>query len=205
MQTKISNRDEKKKAAPATAKVNYVEKNDWWMEQECRPQAIIDVMVREGIKDVNKFLLWLVEYEPGYTMNSFTFHRDYKRLEQQINVSVRRYWFPKPFMEHLDGRRKQCEKLEEKGMIPSVNDSIAVCKDIVTKNGYNFKEFIQNVFDVLYKKKNKINTLYFQGVSNSCTIAWSIINMTQIIVREWRRKSLCIIIAPIVTSSFLKR
>ena len=36
------------------------------------------------------------------------------------------------------------------------------------------------MFDVLYKIKDKINTLYFQGESNSCksTIAWSIIHIT---------------------------
>ena len=130
MQEKIVQRDEKKKA-PAPGKVNVVEKNDWWVENECRPQAIIDVMVHEGIKDVNKFLLWLVENEPDYTMNSFTFHRDMKRLEQQINMLVRRYWFPKPILQHLEGRRKQCEKLEEQGMILSVHDSIAALKDIL--------------------------------------------------------------------------
>ena len=65
-------------------------------------------------------------------------------------------------------------------MILSVEESIKACKDIITKNGYDFQVFVNDVFDLLYKKKNKINTLYFQGVSNSCksTVACSIINYT---------------------------
>ena len=181
MQAKISIRDSKKDEKKGNpAKVNYVANNDWWVERECRPQAIVDCMIENGIRDVNRFLLWLSEYFPSKTIGSLVYNRDKARLEKEMNMQVRRNWYPKKFMEHLEGRRKQCEKLEKDGMIMSVEDSIAAAKDIVTKNGYDWQTFINNVFDVLYKKKNKINTLYFHGVSNSCksTIAWSIINCT---------------------------
>ena len=137
-------------------------------------------MIKHGIRDVNKFLLWLQEYHPDKTIGSLVYNRDKPRLEKEMNMQVRRYWFTKPFMEHLEGRREQCEQLEAKGMILSVEESIKAAKDIITKNGYDFQVFVNDVFHVLYKKKNKINTLYFQGVSNSCksTIAWSIINCT---------------------------
>ena len=73
-----------------------------------------------------------------------------KRLEQQINMSVRRFWFPKPILQHLEGRRKQCEKFQEQGMILSVQYSIAALKDILKKNGYKFIDFVNDVFNVLY-------------------------------------------------------
>ena len=112
MATNIEARD-KKTASAQVPKIKYVEENDWWAKNEMRPQAIIDVMMREGIKDVNNFLLWISEYEPDATMNSFVFHRDQKRLEQQINMCVCHYWYLKPFMQHMEGRRRQYEAKEK--------------------------------------------------------------------------------------------
>ena len=108
------------------------------------------------------------------------FHREEAGLTKQNNMAVRRYWHPKLLIQHLEGRRGQCEQAVKDGVCLSVEDSIKCAQDIVTKNGYNFTKFVNDVLDVLYKKKNKINTLYFQGSSNSCksTIGWSVVNIT---------------------------
>ena len=178
MQAKIETRDAKK--TKGTAKINYVSENDWWQEHDCNPQAIVNCMVQHGIRDVNRFLLWLSEHEPDKTMRSLTFHREKARLEKEINMSVRRHWYTKNILPQLEARRSQCESLEKRGMVMSVKDSVAACKDIIQKNGYDFQKFVNDVFNILFKRKNKVNTLYLFGKSNSCksTIAWSIINCT---------------------------
>ena len=178
MQTKIDEREKKK--TKGTAKINYVSENDWWQEHDCNPQAIVDCMVKNGIRDVNRFLLWLGEHEPDKTMGSLTFHREKGRLEKEINMSVRRYWYTKNILVQLESRRKQCNDLRDKGLVLSVKDSINALRDIITKNGYDFQKFVNDVFDILFKRKNKVNTLYLFGKSNSCksTVAWSIINCT---------------------------
>mgnify|MGYP002803520291 FL=1 len=95
-------------------------------------------------------------------------------------MSVRRHWYTKNILTQLEARRSQCESLEKRGMVMSVKDSVAACKDIIQKNGYDFQKFVNDVFNILFKRKNKVNTLYLFGKSNSCksTIAWSIINCT---------------------------
>ena len=100
-----------KKASSTAPKVKYVEDNDWWAKKDYRPQAIIDLMIAHGIKYANNFLLWPSEFEPDYTMNSFVFHRDQKRLEQQINMCVRGYCYPKSFKMHIEGRCKRIGKV----------------------------------------------------------------------------------------------
>ena len=94
----------------------------------------------------------MVENHPEYTMGSFEFHRDFNRLEKVINMSVRRYWLPKPLFDHMERRRKQFEKRESEEMIFSVDESIKAAQDKIVKNGYNFAKFVNDVFDVLFKE-----------------------------------------------------
>lgn len=137
MHNKIDARDKKKKAAAETVRVNFVHENDWWKENDYSPQAITNVIIEEGIRDVHKFLLWVAKYEPDKTIGSFIYHRDKARLTKEINQAVRRHWVVRSYAEQRDGRRKQNELLLAAGKLCTVEESIRQAKLVVQKNGYN--------------------------------------------------------------------
>ena len=178
MKEKIEARDNKK--ADGRMSIKTYDDQDWWREKKMEVQAIVNVMITNAIRDVNGFLLWFSKFHADRTIGSFVYNRDKQRLEKEINMQVRRYWYMKTWKEHLEGRRKQIEARVEDGLMLTVEDTIKGMKDIIERNGYQFELFVKSVLDVIYKRRNKLNTLYLQGPSNSCksTIAWSIINGT---------------------------
>ena len=135
MQEKIAARDAKRAAKAIVTRVNIADENDWWVQRNMNPQAIVSEMIKHAIKDVNKFLIWLNYDDPDATMGSFIFHREKPRLEKEINMCVRRHWLARPYWKHLEARREQIEDRVEKGQVMTVEATAAALEDILKRNG----------------------------------------------------------------------
>ena len=119
MQEKIKNRDAEKGAVKKMPIKTF--DNDWWREHDMEVQAIVNVMICNAIRDVNAFLQWLNYMHPEKTMGSFVFNREKARLEKEINMQVRRYWYTKAWHRHVEGRRKQIEMRVKERLMLSVS------------------------------------------------------------------------------------
>ena len=113
---KIKDRDASK-AETKKMPIKTFDDNDWWREHDMEVQAIVNVMIVNAIRDVNAFLLWLNYVHPEKTMGSFVFNREKARIEKEINMQVRRYWYTKTWHQHLEGRKKQIEMRVNEGLM----------------------------------------------------------------------------------------